>query len=52
MPTYDPHKTPTEIRQGNRRRMNLRILFGSMIGLVLLFSLIYLYFVIVVPPAS
>ena len=24
--TYDPHKTDTEIRQGNKRKTNLRVL--------------------------
>jgi hypothetical protein len=39
--TYDPHKTDTEIRQGSRRRMNLRVLFISVALIVVAFSLIY-----------
>lgn len=40
--TYDPHKTATEIRQGNPRRMNLRVLLISGCLVVAAFTLIYL----------
>lgn len=41
METYDPHKTTTEIRGANRRTMNLRALVIGIIGVVILFALIY-----------
>lgn len=52
MPTYDPDKKPTEVRQANRRKMSFRVLFWSMIGVVLVFSVIYLYFAITTPPTG
>lgn len=42
--TYDPHRSTTEVRQGNRRLMNFRVLIISMILIVLAFGLIYLIF--------
>ncbi len=39
--TYDPHKTDTEIRQGNKRMMNLRVLLLSGILIVVVFAAIY-----------
>lgn len=42
METYDPHKTVPEVRQGNRRRMNLRVLVISLIGIVVAFSILLL----------
>lgn len=39
--TYDPHKTDTEIRQGNRRKMNLRVLLISGAAIVAVFALLY-----------
>lgn len=42
--TYDPHKTDTEIRQGSRRKMNLRVLLVSGTLIVLAFAVIYLLF--------
>jgi hypothetical protein len=40
--TYDPHKTDTEIRQGNKRKMNLRVLVVSGVLIVAAFTAIYL----------
>jgi hypothetical protein len=40
--TYDPHKTDTEIRQGNKRKTNLRVLVFSGIMIVAAFAAIYL----------
>lgn len=40
--TYDPHKTDTEIRQGNERKTNLRVLVFSGIMIVAAFAAIYL----------
>lgn len=42
--TYDPHKSTTEVRQGNRRMMNSRVLLWSLGGVILAFVLIYLVF--------
>ena len=44
MRTYDAHKSTTEVRQGSRRLMNLKVLIWSLIGIVLAFGLIYLVF--------
>lgn len=39
MTTYDPEKSTTEVRQGNRRKMNLRVLVVSSIVLVAIFAI-------------
>lgn len=52
MPTYDPHKTTTEIRQGNRRLMNMRVLVFSLLGIVILFAIIYVLFAMNTPPTA
>lgn len=44
MPTYDPHKSTTEVRQGNRRMMNLRVLIFSVAIVVIAFVLIMVVF--------
>lgn len=44
MQTYDPHKNTTEVRQGSPRRMNLRVLIISMIGIIVLFAVVYLIY--------
>jgi len=44
METYDPNKSGTDVRQANPRRMNLRVLVGSMVGVVVLFAVIYLVY--------
>jgi hypothetical protein len=41
METYDPNKNPTEARQASGRKMNLRVLVMSLIGIVVLFAIIY-----------
>jgi hypothetical protein len=41
METYDPHKSKTEIRQANSRRMNLRVLIFSTLGIIVLFAILY-----------
>lgn len=40
MRTYDAHKTTTEVRQGNHRLMNLRVLIVSSIAVVLVFGVL------------
>lgn len=44
METYDPQKSATEARQGNPRSMNLRVLVFSLIGIVVLFAIIYMVY--------
>lgn len=44
MQTYDPHKSTTEVRQASPRKMNLRVLVTSLIGVVVLFSVVYLIY--------
>lgn len=47
--TYDPHKSTNETRQGNGRKMNSRVLFWSMGGVVVAFVIIFLVFVVMAP---
>jgi hypothetical protein len=49
METYDAHKTTTEVRQGNRRTMNLRVLIISTVVVVAAFAIIFLVFNVFVP---
>jgi uncharacterized membrane protein YdbT with pleckstrin-like domain len=42
--TYDPNKNKTEVRQGSPRKMNMRVLVISLIGIIILFAIIYLVF--------
>ncbi len=42
--TYDPQKSTTEVRQGNRRQMNLRVLLISVIIVVIAFAIIFVVF--------
>lgn len=44
METYDPHKSATEVRQASPRKMNMRVLVTSMIGIVVVFAIIYLIY--------
>jgi hypothetical protein len=44
METYDPHKSATEVRQASPRKMNARVLVTSLIGVVVLFAIIYVVF--------
>jgi hypothetical protein len=44
METYDPKKTQTDVRQASPRSMNLRVLISSLIGVVVLFGVIYLVY--------
>jgi hypothetical protein len=53
--TYDPHKSTTEVRQGDGRRANLRVLWWSTIGIVVVFAvlmIVYLVFSPAQPPLS
>lgn len=44
MKTYDPEKSTTDVRQANPRKMNLRVLVISMVGIVVLFAVIFMTF--------
>jgi hypothetical protein len=44
MQTYDAHKSTTEVRQGSRRKMNLRVLIISTVLVVVAFAIILLVF--------
>jgi hypothetical protein len=51
METYDAHKSTTEVRQGNRRLMNFRVLIWSLLGIILAFGVVYVVFFVMAPPA-
>jgi disulfide bond formation protein DsbB len=44
MQIYDAHKSTTEVRQGSRRKMNLRVLIISTVLVVVAFAIILLVF--------
>ncbi len=44
METYDPDKNPTEVRQASPRKMNLRVLIFSLVGVVILFAIILMIY--------
>lgn len=44
METYDPNKSKTEVRQASPRKMNARVLILSMMGIIVLFAIIYLIY--------
>ena len=44
MKTYDPDKSATDVRQASPRKMNLRVLVTSLIGIVVLFAIVYVIF--------
>jgi len=41
METYDPQKNTTEVRQASPRKMNMRVLTTSLIGIIVVFAIIY-----------
>lgn len=49
--TYDPHKNTTEVRQGNERKTNLRALIFGLIGVVVLFAIIFAIYSVAMPEA-
>lgn len=49
METYDPQKTATEARQASPRKMNLRVLVFSLVGVVVAFVVIYAIFTMMQP---
>ena len=44
MKTYDADKNTTEVRQGNRRLMNFRVLLFSIVAIVAVFAAILFAF--------
>ncbi len=48
--TYDPHRSTTEVRAGDRRQMNLRVLVISFVAIVILLAIIYSFFYPIGPP--
>ena len=44
MKTYDPEKSTTDVRQASPRKMNLRVLIGSLVGIVVLFAVIFMIY--------
>ena len=44
METYDPKKTESDVRQASPRQMNLRVLVASLVGIVVLFAVIYVVY--------
>lgn len=49
MQTYDPNKSTTEVRQASPRLGNFRVLVFSMLGVVVLFAIIFMVFTIYAP---
>ncbi|GHA17510.1 hypothetical protein GCM10007989_10880 [Devosia pacifica] len=44
MENYDPQKNTTEVRQGSKRNMNLRVLAISLALIVVGFAIIYFFY--------
>lgn len=40
--TYDPDKSTNEVRQGNNRKMNMRVLVISLVAVVILLALVFI----------
>jgi hypothetical protein len=47
--TYDPQKTTNEVRQGSGRLWNTRVLIWSLLGVVVIFAIIYVVFFAMAP---
>jgi uncharacterized membrane protein YbhN (UPF0104 family) len=52
METYDAHKNTTEVRQGDRRKLNLRVLVISLAAVIVLFAIVYFVFFASTPPSA
>ncbi|NGP18275.1 MULTISPECIES: hypothetical protein [Devosia] len=52
METYDPNKNTTEVRQASPRKMNLRVLIFSLVGVVVLFAIIFMIYTSMQPNPS
>jgi hypothetical protein len=51
METYDPHKTTTEVRQGNRTLDNFWVLVVSTLLVIALFAIVFVVFFLQQPAA-
>lgn len=49
MQTYDAKKSTTEVRQASPRLGNFRVLIFSMVGIVVLFAIIFILFTVLAP---
>ncbi|WDR05045.1 hypothetical protein PSQ90_12175 [Devosia rhodophyticola] len=49
MKTYDPHKSTNDVRQGNRRKANMRVLVISTALIVLAFIVLYVIYTMTQP---
>jgi Tfp pilus assembly protein PilN len=49
METFDPNKNTTEVRQASPRKMNLRVLVMSLVGVVVLFAIIFIIYTMTQP---
>jgi len=52
METYDAHKTTTEVRQGSRTLDTFWVLIISGLGIVALFAIIFLVFLLNTPAVA
>ncbi|MCW5720258.1 MAG: hypothetical protein KIS86_03855 [Devosia sp.] len=52
METYDPNKSTTEVRQASPRKMNMRVLVISLVGIVVVFAILYLIYAATQQPPS
>ena len=52
METYDPKKTDTDVRGASPRQMNMRVLVGSMIGIIVLFAVVFAFYTLTQPNPS
>ena len=51
-PTYDPHRTTTEVRQASRTLDNFWVLVISTVVVIALFAIVYLVFAAGTPPTA
>lgn len=52
METYDPNKSTTDVRQASPRKMNMRVLVISLVGIVVVFAILYLIYAATQQPPS
>lgn len=52
MPTYDPHKSKVEVRQGNTRKMNSRVLVVSLIAVIVILAIVFVVNGAMQPPTA
>ena len=52
MPTYDPNKSENQVRQGNSRKMNSRVLVISLVAVVVILAIVFLLNGAMQPPTT